>query len=99
MISEWRVVEASITGAVYTYFAEDYIIIEDLNDNKEKVFISELNRINKRIVGVVSLDNGCWVINIIDKLEQKALNCLDIEVTCLGTTNKMLGNYAWENVC
>lgn len=95
MVSEWRVVEASTTGTIDAYLVEDFITIENLNGNKEKVFISELNQINKRIVGVVSLDNGCWFINIIDKLEQKALNCLDIEVTCLGTNNKMLGNYVW----
>ena len=93
MVSEWRVVEASITGTVVTYFVEDFIIIENLNGIRKGLFFSELEQINEKILGVVPLANDCWIINIIDKLEQKVLNCLDIEVTNLGECNKVLGNF------
>lgn len=93
MVSEWRVVGASITGVVVTYFVEDFITIENLNGDIKGLFFSELEQFNEKILGVVPLANDCWIINIIDKLEQKALNCLDIEVTNLGECHKVLGNF------
>lgn len=83
MVSEWRVVEASTTGTIDAYLVEDFITIENLNGNKEKVFISELNQINKRIVGVVPVAEG-YFINKFDKAEQNAVNCLDIKVFNIG---------------
>lgn len=100
MISEWRVVEASTTGTVCAYNIDDYITIENLNGDRKGLFFSELGNINKKILGVVSLADDCWVIKIVDKLEQKALNCLNIEVTNLGKSDKVLGNYVWgECMC
>lgn len=83
MVSEWRVVEASTTGTIDAYLVEDFITIENLNGNKAKVFISELNQINKRIVGVVPVAEG-YFINKFDKAEQNAVNCLDIKVFNIG---------------
>lgn len=95
MVSEWRVVEASTTGTVHTYFVEDFLTIENLNGDRVGLFFSELEQFNKKILGVVPLADDCWVINIVDKLEQNALNCLDIKVTNLGECHKVLGNYVW----
>ena len=83
MVSEWRVVEASTTGAVYVYFVEDYIIIENLNGKKVRVSFNELDQVNERIVGVVPVADG-YFINKFDKAEQKAINCLDIKVFNIG---------------
>ena len=95
MVSEWRVVEASTTGTIDAYLVEDFITIENLNGDRVDLFFSELSQINEKILGVVSLADDCWVINIVDALEQKALNCLDIKVTNLGESDKVLGNYVW----
>lgn len=53
MVSEWRVVEASTTGAIDAYFVEDFITIENLNGDRVDLFFSELSQINEKILGVV----------------------------------------------
>lgn len=75
-----------------------YLLLEVLNDGY-KVYDTVqkcdtiVSKTLKPISGVVSLADDCWVINIVDALEQKALNCLDIKVTNLGESDKVLGNY------
>lgn len=93
MVSEWRVVRSKNTGLVSTYFFDDSLTIENLKGEQRGLLFDELKDFKEKICGVVPLADDCWVINIVDALEQKALNCLDIKVTNLGESDKVLGNY------
>lgn len=43
MVSEWRVIEASTTGAIDAYFVEDFITIENLNGDRVDLLYTKYN--------------------------------------------------------
>lgn len=98
MISEWRVVKSENTGLVATYFFDDSLTIENLKGEQKGLLFNELKNFKERICGVVPLVDDSYGIAIVDKMEQKALNCLAIGVTNLGHSSDLEYNYIWGEV-
>lgn len=48
--------------------------------------------------GVVPLGNDCYAVALVDKMEQIALNFLDVDITSLGMSSEPLWNYVWGEV-
>lgn len=98
MISEWRVVKSSNTGVVGTYFFDDSLTIENLKGEQKGLLFDELKNFEEQICGVVPLGNDSYCVEIVDKLEQKALNCLAVDITNLGASSDLKYNYVWGEV-
>lgn len=98
MISEWRVVRSSNIGVVATYFFDDSLTIENLKGEQKGLLFDELKNFEEQICGVVPLGNDCYAVAIVDKIEQVALNFLDVDITNLGESAEPLWNYVWGEV-
>lgn len=98
MISEWRVVSSSNTGIIATYYFDDSLTIENLKGEQKGLLFDELKNVKEKICGLVPLGNDCYGIEVVGKFEQKALNCLAIDITNLGRTNELYNNYVWGEV-
>lgn len=98
MVSEWRVVRSKNIGLVSTYFFDDSLTIENLKGEQRGLLFDELKDFKERICGVVPLVNDSYGIAIVDKMEQKALNCLAIDVINLGHSSDLEYNYVLGEV-
>lgn len=98
MISEWRVVRSENTGIISTYFFDNSLTIENLKGEQKGLLFDKLKNFKERICVVVPLVHDSYGIAIVDKMEQKALNCLAIDVTNLGHSSDLKYNYVWGEV-